>query len=169
MNQIILQKQETPSTPIHCQFCGGLMRLIGSEPHPIEDNLDLLTYLCSACDELRCRQSKPANHVDDRDSLTREGKAFRHRSVLSVLNRFVRWSFCSKGWRGVIVFPRCSKPRLSQRFLVFKRSSPREIIVPAEVPVDFSSVILEGLTEVGRKFSRMAVADYGLSSSRRFL
>ena len=51
MNQIILLKQETPSTPIHCQFCGGLMRLIGSEPHPIEDNLDLLTYLCSACDE----------------------------------------------------------------------------------------------------------------------
>ncbi|MET0705796.1 MAG: hypothetical protein ABWY82_02970 [Tardiphaga sp.] len=51
MNQIIRLKQETPSAPIHCQFCGGLMRLIGSEPHPVEDNLDLLTYLCSACDE----------------------------------------------------------------------------------------------------------------------
>ena len=42
MNQIIRLKQETPSAPIHFQFCGGLMRLIGSEPHPVEDNLDLL-------------------------------------------------------------------------------------------------------------------------------
>jgi hypothetical protein len=51
MNQIILLKQETPSTTIHCQFCGGAMRLFGSEPHPVEDNLDLLTYVCAACNE----------------------------------------------------------------------------------------------------------------------
>ena len=38
MNQIILVKQETPSAPIHCEFCGGLMRLIGSERHPVKDN-----------------------------------------------------------------------------------------------------------------------------------
>jgi hypothetical protein len=33
---------------------------------------------------------------------------------------------------------------------------PSEIIVPAEVPVDFSSVILEGLSS-RRKFSRVAL------------
>jgi hypothetical protein len=51
MNQIIQLKQETPSASIGCQFCGGPMRLIGSEPHPVKDNTDLLTYLCSACGE----------------------------------------------------------------------------------------------------------------------
>ena len=51
MNQIILLKQETPSATIHCEFCGGAMRLIGSEPHPVKDNADLLTYLCSTCGE----------------------------------------------------------------------------------------------------------------------
>jgi hypothetical protein len=51
MNHIILVKQEAPSAPIRCEFCGGQMRLIGSEAHPVEDNTDLLTYLCSACGE----------------------------------------------------------------------------------------------------------------------
>ena len=51
MNQIIQLKQETPSAPIRCEFCGVQMRLIGSEPHPVKDNTDLLTYLCWACDE----------------------------------------------------------------------------------------------------------------------
>lgn len=51
MNQIIRLKQETPSAPIRCEFCGGQMRLIGSEPDPVKDNTDLLTYLCSACGE----------------------------------------------------------------------------------------------------------------------
>ena len=88
MNQIILQKQETPSTPIHCQFCGGLMRLIGSEPHPVEDNLDLLTYVCSACNEFAVSSiESPPIMLTTGDALTREGKAFRHRSVLSVLIR----------------------------------------------------------------------------------
>jgi len=50
MNQIILLKQETPSATIHCEFCGGAMRLIGSEPHPIDAKTDLLTYCCTACD-----------------------------------------------------------------------------------------------------------------------
>jgi hypothetical protein len=27
------------------------MRLVGSEPHPVEDKTDLLTYACTACDE----------------------------------------------------------------------------------------------------------------------
>ena len=28
-----------------------LMRLVGSEPHPVEAKTDLLTYTCTACDE----------------------------------------------------------------------------------------------------------------------
>jgi hypothetical protein len=53
MKQIKLkEKIETSSTPlIHCQHCGGLTRLIGSEPHPVQDDADLLTYCCTACDE----------------------------------------------------------------------------------------------------------------------
>jgi hypothetical protein len=27
------------------------MRLVGSEPHPVEAKTDLLTYACTACDE----------------------------------------------------------------------------------------------------------------------
>jgi hypothetical protein len=37
--------------PILCGSCGSLMRLVGSEPHPVEANADLLTYACTACDE----------------------------------------------------------------------------------------------------------------------
>jgi len=53
MKQIKLtEKIETGSTPlIHCQHCGGLTRLIGSESHPVQDNTDLLTYVCMDCDE----------------------------------------------------------------------------------------------------------------------
>lgn len=28
------------------------MRLVGSEPHPVEAKTDLLTYSCTACEEL---------------------------------------------------------------------------------------------------------------------
>lgn len=28
------------------------MRLVGSEPHPVEANANLLTYSCTGCDEL---------------------------------------------------------------------------------------------------------------------
>ncbi len=34
-----------------CQRCGGLTHLIGSEPHSVETETDLLTYYCAACDE----------------------------------------------------------------------------------------------------------------------
>jgi hypothetical protein len=34
-----------------CQRCGGAMRLIGSEAHPTEAKTDLLTYVCTTCDE----------------------------------------------------------------------------------------------------------------------
>ena len=52
MKQIKLKEKAEGSTPlIHCQHCGGLTRLIGIEPHPVEANTDLLTYCCTACDE----------------------------------------------------------------------------------------------------------------------
>jgi hypothetical protein len=37
--------------PVLCGRCGSLMRLVGSEPHPVQANSDLLTYACTACDE----------------------------------------------------------------------------------------------------------------------
>jgi hypothetical protein len=37
--------------PHRCERCGGLMRLIASEPHPDEAKTDLLTYSCMTCDE----------------------------------------------------------------------------------------------------------------------
>jgi hypothetical protein len=53
MKQIKLkEKIETGSTPlIHCQHCAGLTRLVGSESHPVQENTDLLTYVCMDCDE----------------------------------------------------------------------------------------------------------------------
>jgi hypothetical protein len=27
------------------------LRLIGNEPHPVQDDTDLLTYTCTVCDE----------------------------------------------------------------------------------------------------------------------
>jgi hypothetical protein len=44
-------KDQTNFAPLLCQRCGGLMRLIGSEPHPVEAKTDLLTYSCTACEE----------------------------------------------------------------------------------------------------------------------
>jgi len=32
-----------------CDSCGGLMRLVGSEPDPAKAETDLLTYSCTAC------------------------------------------------------------------------------------------------------------------------
>jgi hypothetical protein len=46
----ILEAKEAKSlTPYPCEHCGGLMRLVGSEPHPVEPKIDLLTYSCTAC------------------------------------------------------------------------------------------------------------------------
>ena len=50
MKQIEL-KEVTEFAPHLCQLCGGVMRLIGTEAHPIEAKTDLLTYCCTACDE----------------------------------------------------------------------------------------------------------------------
>jgi len=50
MEQIVL-KESTGLASHFCQECGGVMRLIGSEPHPFEARTDLLTYCCAACEE----------------------------------------------------------------------------------------------------------------------
>src|SRR5262249_37862705 len=49
MKQIEL-KEVTELAPLLCQSCGGVMRLIGIEPHHVEAETDLLTYCCTACD-----------------------------------------------------------------------------------------------------------------------
>jgi len=48
----IASGNSTGITPLLCQRCGALMRLVGSEPHPIKVETDLLTYSCTACSEL---------------------------------------------------------------------------------------------------------------------
>ena len=50
MKQIELKEIERLA-PLLCKQCGALMRLIGSEPHPVEAKTDHLTYCCTACDE----------------------------------------------------------------------------------------------------------------------
>ena len=47
----VVAKEPKTLAPLLCQRCGGLMRLVGSEPHPVRDNVDLLTYVCMGCDE----------------------------------------------------------------------------------------------------------------------
>jgi hypothetical protein len=42
-------KESKTLAPFPCEFCGGLMRLVGSEPHPVEMKVDLLTFNCTAC------------------------------------------------------------------------------------------------------------------------
>jgi hypothetical protein len=42
----------TSTAPLLCARCGGLMRLVGSEPHPVEVKTDLLTYSCTGCEEI---------------------------------------------------------------------------------------------------------------------
>jgi hypothetical protein len=52
MKDILLRERERDEfAPLFCEDCGASMRLIGIEPHPVEDETDLLTYCCTACDE----------------------------------------------------------------------------------------------------------------------
>ena len=46
-------KECTNLDPFPCETCGGLMRLVGSEPHPVEAKVDLLTFDCTACGALQ--------------------------------------------------------------------------------------------------------------------
>jgi len=50
MKHIVLEETQSLA-PVLCGRCGNLMRLVGSEPHPVEAKTDLLTYACTACDE----------------------------------------------------------------------------------------------------------------------
>ncbi len=43
-------KESQSVAPFPCERCGGLMRLVGSEPHPVEAKVDLLTFNCTVCD-----------------------------------------------------------------------------------------------------------------------
>jgi hypothetical protein len=64
MKQIELDEMESVA-PLLCQGCGGLMRLIGSEPHPVEAKTDLLTYCCTTCDEFnRSRHRQTTRDLD---------------------------------------------------------------------------------------------------------
>ena len=47
----VVPKETQTLAPVLCGRCGNLMRLVGSEPHPVEAKTDLLTYGCTACDE----------------------------------------------------------------------------------------------------------------------
>jgi len=51
MTNIAIHRNTLTSDP--CGHCGGLMRLVGTEPHPIRDGSDLFTYACTACDALQ--------------------------------------------------------------------------------------------------------------------
>ena len=42
-------KESHTLAPFPCESCGDLMRLVGSEPHPVEAKIDLLTFNCTSC------------------------------------------------------------------------------------------------------------------------
>jgi hypothetical protein len=45
-------REKKSLAPLLCERCGALMRLVGSEPHPVEAKTDLLTYSCTSCEEV---------------------------------------------------------------------------------------------------------------------
>lgn len=51
MQNILIDTRKI-SMPTLCSRCGGAMRLVGSEPHPVAPATDLLTYTCTVCDAL---------------------------------------------------------------------------------------------------------------------
>ena len=51
MQQIQIDVSKFPPA-LCCSTCKGTMRLVGSEPHPTKDGMDLLTYTCTVCEEL---------------------------------------------------------------------------------------------------------------------
>jgi hypothetical protein len=52
MNQLAPPNADRLSCP-QCPDCGVPMRLFGIETHPSIDRTDLLTYVCSQCDEVQ--------------------------------------------------------------------------------------------------------------------
>jgi len=57
-------REKKSLTPLFCQRCGGVMCLVGSEPHPVEARTDVLTRNCTACDEFFV-QPGPIPEADD--------------------------------------------------------------------------------------------------------
>jgi len=51
MSQLAPTRPESLRCP-KCRDCGAGMSLFGIEPHPTIDRTDLLTYVCSHCDEV---------------------------------------------------------------------------------------------------------------------
>ena len=49
MQQIQFDIRKIP-TVMACGKCGGPVRLIGSEPHPVAPATDVLTYSCTVCE-----------------------------------------------------------------------------------------------------------------------
>jgi hypothetical protein len=39
-------------TAAPCGKCGSMMRLVGSEPHPVRADTDLLTFSCTQCEAI---------------------------------------------------------------------------------------------------------------------
>src|SRR5262249_16528996 len=59
MTQLAPIRAERRSCP-KCRDCGATMRLFGIESHPTIDRTDLLTYVCSRCDEVQTEIVAPA-------------------------------------------------------------------------------------------------------------
>ena len=74
--KLIELKEVKDLAPHRCRQCGGVMRLIGSERHPVEAQTDLLTYVCTTCDEfLVLPDASPALGQNQRVPGSRCGRA----------------------------------------------------------------------------------------------
>lgn len=58
MSQLAPIRAERRSRP-KCHDCGATMRLFGIESHPTIDGTELLTYVCSHCDEVETKTVVP--------------------------------------------------------------------------------------------------------------
>jgi len=65
------RKEASERAPHLCKRCGGLMRLIGSERHPVEVSTDLLTYCCTSCDEFLVLPVEKATRLRSVESASR--------------------------------------------------------------------------------------------------
>src|SRR5262249_2145226 len=59
MTQLASIRAERRSCP-KCRDCGATMRLFGIEPHPMIEETDLLTFVCSRCDGVQTEIEPPA-------------------------------------------------------------------------------------------------------------
>jgi len=61
-----IQFDKLPEQPLHlCSRCGSLMRLVGSEPHLLDPDMDLLTYSCTSCGDYLVVPTKIARTTSD--------------------------------------------------------------------------------------------------------